>query len=271
MPLYNNIAGGLPVYPTNPFRSSRLQDLEAIHRKQQETVARQLEEERNKLALRAQQLALHEAYKLAASPQSLRSTTGTDIQLSNADRALRSLTSQPRTLPPQIEGRFMSLINFPDIDQLTGSNLPERASLKAADFSPADARRLEEAEFGYQKGRAGQMARSAIDSLREELAGRGILGSGTEFRGTAERIASSIDPLAQLIVGQLGRQYEAVRRERELAEQRAAAAYQGEITQRAQDIQAQQAIQALKATLALERYKAEEARRLNDLNIALQY
>lgn len=269
--------GGLSPRPTgrfDPLEESERRYREEIERRRRETVAQQMAEERERLQLEAMRLARDQALAMSANPANPRTSTGTAYNISSPpeDSVQMALEAQRRAaqrrgLPPEIEGRFLPLVNFPTAPTI---NLPNQVAMRPASFGPTEARELEEAEFAYQKARSGQMARAAIDSLRDELAGRGMLGSGAEFEGVAQRIAQSMDPLAALNVAQLGRQYEATTRERQLAEQARLAQYQGDIAQRAQDLDALQAQQALQARLALERFQAEDLVRRASIEAALR-
>ena len=103
-----------------------------------------------------------------------------------------------------------------------------------------DASAAQSAAFGAAKGRAGAMGRSAVDSLRSELAERGIMGGGTEARGLTDILASATNPLSDVNVAQQAESLQDVRRTQDIAAQQAAQQYQGGITQRGQDIQQQQ-------------------------------
>ncbi len=101
--------------------------------------------------------------------------------------------------------------------------------------------------FGRAKDQAGQMGRASLQSLRDELGATGMLGSGSEAQSTQNIIAHG--------AGQLGE----VSRENAVNEsaQKADFAkmkYQGDITQRGQDIAAQEA----QARLALQREMARQ-------------
>lgn len=96
------------------------------------------------------------------------------------------------------------------------------------------------AAFGRAKDQSGQTARAAIDALRGEMAGRGLLGSGIEGGRTAE------------IVGQAAQGSNEVSREQAIQDAANAARmgemqYQGGITQRGQDISALEAEKARQA------------------------
>ena len=99
--------------------------------------------------------------------------------------------------------------------------------------APPDVSAARSAAFARAKDQSGQTARAAIDALRGEMAGRGVLGSGIEGGRTAE------------IVGQAAGGLGEVSREQAIQDAIAAAQYGamqygGDITQRGQDLAAQQ-------------------------------
>lgn len=172
------------------------------------------------------------------------------------------------TANPQIDGRYMSLVQFqaPEIKQKT----PPREVMPQADFTPADATEFQNAAFGRAKAISGGLGKSAIDSLVSQLAGRGISNSGTTGRGIAGEIVKAVDPLSELNVAHLGQEYSAAQRARELSEQRAAQAYSGAIAQRGQDINSQQALDNLMAQIAQLKYQGEVQQTEGGLNRQLQ-
>lgn len=104
----------------------------------------------------------------------------------------------------------------------------------AAHVAPPDMSGARSAAFGRAKDSAGQTARAALESLQSEMAGRGILGSGIEGGNTANIIAKA------------GQGVNEVSREQAIQDANAASQYgqmqyQGDITQRGQDLSAQQA------------------------------
>jgi len=96
------------------------------------------------------------------------------------------------------------------------------------------------AAFGAAKAKAGALGRSALGSLRSELAERGIIGGGTEARGLVDTLAGATNPLSDLNVAQQGEALGIAERNQALAAQQAATQYQGGIAQRGQDIGQQQ-------------------------------
>ena len=133
-----------------------------------------------------------------------------------------------------------------------GSSAGGSAAVYGGSSAPApDPQAAQRAAFSAAKSRAGSLARSSLESLRGELAERGILGGGTEARGIADTIFQGTGPLSDLNVAQQGEELDIAKRERELGEQRTATQYQGGITMRGQDIEAQQANEARRLQAAL--------------------
>lgn len=128
-----------------------------------------------------------------------------------------------------------------------------------------DATAAQEAAFGSAKAQAGSLGRSALDSLRSELAERGMMGGGTEARGLVDILASSTNPLSDLNVSQQGERLGIAQHTQDLAAQQAATQYGGGITQRGQDIQNQQ----FQAQLAQQRALAAQQQKLQLLQQAL--
>lgn len=108
-------------------------------------------------------------------------------------------------------------------------NAPDNAAAQAAIFARA-------------KDQAGATARAALTGLQGEMASRGILGSGIEAAGTGE------------IIGRAGQGVNEVTRDQAIQQaanqaRLAELGYQGDITQRGQDIAVQQAQAARQAAL----------------------
>jgi hypothetical protein len=105
--------------------------------------------------------------------------------------------------------------------------------------SEADARA---AAFSRAKDQAGKIARASLTSIAEQIAGRGISGSGIEALRAAGAIGGAGDELQELTRDQL------------VADNNRAAdisdmSYQGGITQRGQDLSARQSYLSLLAGL----------------------
>lgn len=232
--------------------------------------------------LLAQRYALDNSHQLQQGPNP-RTVTDTSMTIGGpgmeggvqVQRNSRSVsggggTQGVRQLPPDLQGRFMPLIELGQ-QSLPSSPIPPEKSMPAAQFGPGDARAHQDAAFARTKDRAGQLGRSAIDSLAAELAGRGISGrSGAFGQGLADIVSQSVQPLADLNVAHLGQEYQAAQRARELAEGRAGTEFQGGISQRGQTISAQQALDQLRTQLALAKYQGEIAQRGQDLTSIYQ-
>ncbi len=108
-----------------------------------------------------------------------------------------------------------------------GSYVP---AIQAPDMTAAN-----NATFAAAKNKAGQVARSSIDSLAGELGSKGMLGSGAQVQGTRDVVNNA--------AGMLGNEVnqEAITNA-DMAEKNAVTGYQGAITQRGQDIQANEAL-----------------------------
>lgn len=223
-------------------------------------------------SLRASNLATQQAAEMIKNQSNHRTVVGDRMTISspaddpNGGSIGSSGSSVQRVPNPIIDGRYQQLVgngaaNFPTLDtsgipSSSGSQPP--VSLGPGSFTPQDATAFQDAAFGRLKAKSGELGKSAVDSLASTLAGRGISGhSGTFVRGVGDRIASAVQPLADLNVAHLGQEYGAANEARRLSENRAQAEYQGGITQRSQNIQAQQALDALKAQIALAKYQAE--------------
>jgi hypothetical protein len=100
----------------------------------------------------------------------------------------------------------------------------------------AIAGQAEDAAMSKAKATAGALGRSSLESLRSGLAERGILGSGTEARGTVDRLAAATNPLSDINAASLKEQVGIAEHNKDLGFQEANTRYQGEIAQRGQDI-----------------------------------
>lgn len=97
------------------------------------------------------------------------------------------------------------------------------------------------AAFGQLKAKSGALGRSALQGLRGELSGRGILGSGAEGRGLTDILAGATNPLSDLNTAALKENVGIGIHNQDLAQQTNLEKYRGSITQRGQDIGVQQA------------------------------
>lgn len=224
--------------------------------------------------LNAERSALEQSHGLQSGPNP-RTVTDTSMTISNGGQVQGTQNSRTtsggggttgvRQLPPDLQGRFMPLIELGQ-QSIPSTPTPPEVQMPQPDYTPADATAHQNAAANRLKERAGQQGRSAITSLAEELAGRGISGASGSFgRGVADIAAQTIQPQSDLNVAHLGQEYAASGRARELSEARAGLGYQGGIQQRGQTIGAQQAIDQLRASLAQTKYQGEIAQRNQNL------
>jgi hypothetical protein len=115
----------------------------------------------------------------------------------------------------------------------SGSPIP---TVQAPDMTQSN-----NAIFAQAKDKVGQLSRASLDSLAGELGGQGMLGSGAQVQATRDVVNNNAGEL-----GQVSR--DLASKQADTANQFAQMGYQGAITQRGQDIQAQEA----NARLALE-------------------
>lgn len=104
-----------------------------------------------------------------------------------------------------------------------------------------DASAAQNAAFGSAKAKAGSLGRSAVNSLRADLAERGIMGGGTEARGLTDRLAAATNPLSDLNVAQQNEKLGIIQHNQDLGANQAATEFQGNVSQRGQNIQNDQA------------------------------
>lgn len=110
-----------------------------------------------------------------------------------------------------------------------------------AAIAPPDSSAATNAAFAGAKDQAGQLSRASLTSLNDELGASGMVGSGAQVQGTRDIIQSGAGQ-----VGQASR--DLAGKKADQAADFAKTTYQGELTQRGQNIQAQQA----QAQLALQ-------------------
>lgn len=113
--------------------------------------------------------------------------------------------------------------------------------------------------FATAKDQAGQIARSSLDSLAGELGAQGQLGSGEQFQKTGEIVGQAANTLGQESRSE-------AETNANLAADFAKTGYQGAISQRGQDIQAQEAA----AQLAEETRLAQQNQTMQMLALALR-
>lgn len=126
------------------------------------------------------------------------------------------------------------------------SQMPRQVKYDPSQAAVPDPQAAQRAAFSAAKSRAGNLARSSLETLRAELAERGILGGGTEAQGIADSVVRGTQPLLDLNVAQQGESLDIAKQERGLGEARANTIYQGGIAQRGQDINALQTNDARK-------------------------
>lgn len=119
---------------------------------------------------------------------------------------------------------------------------PERVPFPNAPVNQAGAAAAaaQNAAMGQAKAQAGSLGKSAVDTLRAQLAERGILGGGTEARGLVDRLAAATNPLSDLNVAGLRENVGIATHNFDTANQNALANYSGDINQRGQDISLQE-------------------------------
>ena len=93
------------------------------------------------------------------------------------------------------------------------------------------------AAFGRAKDQAGALARSSLDSLSGELGAQGMLGGGAQAQGAADILSGATNTMGKEISSEAGQTAG-------MAADFAKTGYEGSITQRGQDIQAQEAAAA---------------------------
>lgn len=113
--------------------------------------------------------------------------------------------------------------------------LPPRESMGTAVTIP-DTSAAQNTAFGNAKAKAGSMGRAAMDSLRGDLADRGLLGGGTEARGLVDRLAAATNPLSDLNVAQQSENVNIIQHNQDLANSNTQHQFSGNIAQRGQDI-----------------------------------
>src|SRR6266853_2402918 len=125
----------------------------------------------------------------AAALQALSSGTGVPIPGSAAS----SSGVGSSNLPPRIGGGTSSAMTglkgadgYPGLNGTPGSS--PSGSSPAPQIAPIDVSGADTAAFNRAKDQVGQTSASALSGLRSSLGGRGLLGSGAEYRGTTNVI-----------------------------------------------------------------------------------
>jgi len=145
--------------------------------------------------------------------------------------------------------------------------------------TPVDTRAAESAAFGRAKDQVGETSQGALSGLRSALGGRGMLGSGAEYRGTANVFNKGQQQLGDVsrglaIKGAENAQENAQTNYAGGLTQRgqnmndAQTALSAQVAQRGQDIGAQSSANALQAQIAQANAQARQST-LNGLLSAL--
>jgi hypothetical protein len=236
------------------------------------------QDEHNRNALTAENYALTQSHGMQ-STDAPRTVTDTSMTIGtgggSASRAASGSGSRLATggfgsANPQIDGRYMSLVQFQQPNLATAPQQP-RETLGSGGYGPQDAKAYQDAQFARLKDKSGSLGQGALQSLASTLAGRGISGqSGTFGRGLSDIITRSVQPLADLNVEHLGQEYAAAGHERDLSEQRASTAFNGGIQQRGQDMSSQQAMNNLLTQIAQIKYQGEIGQRDSQADRDLQ-
>lgn len=138
---------------------------------------------------------------------------------------------------PALEGLFNS-INKNSFGASSSSNngLPGGSNgvpAGPAGVAPVDTSAATSAAFANAKDQVGQETGGALTGLRSALAGRGLLGSGAESRGTTSVITKGQGELGKTSRGQ-------AIETADLGQKNAETNYQGQVEQRGQDIAREQ-------------------------------
>lgn len=209
----------------------------------------------------AAQLARFRAANLQNSADAgVRQGTGAGSALTALRRAM------PDMFEPDSASSFSSgFANIPPprMEYVSGSvpftiseGSPTLPNVNTPDSSAAEA-----AAFARAKDKIGLQTRGAIRGLQGELAGRGVLGSGVESSAIANVLNAGQGEL-----GDVTREgaIQAAEREREQAN----LGYQGQLTQRSQNLSAMQHAQDLAAQQAGEAYRGAITQRGQDMAAA---
>jgi hypothetical protein len=141
--------------------------------------------------------------------------------------------------------------------------------------APVDTRAAESAAFGRAKDTVGQTSQGALSGLRSALGGRGMLGSGAEFKTTANVFNKGQQQLGDVSRGQaiksadLAQTNALANQQSELTQRSQGLTQRGQdISQRGQDIDAQTSANNLAAQIAQANAQARQST-LNGLLSAL--
>lgn len=164
--------------------------------------------------------------------------------------------------------QMMGMVNSPStggssasVGAITAPAAPPVAPPSTAPATAA-ANDANAASFGQAKATAGALGRSSMEGLRSGLAERGILGGGTEARGLTTRLAEATNPLSDLNTQQLHENAATTQHNYDTAVDVDKTRYQGDITQRGQNISA--------ANAAADRQAAAASQQRSSIMSALQ-
>ncbi len=132
------------------------------------------------------------------------------------------------------------------------------AGVTAPDMTDANAQ-----IFGRAKDQAGQLGRASLQSLRDELGATGMLGSGSEAQSTADIAAKGLGQLGE--VSRTNAVNEAAQKA-DFAKMK----YQGDISQRGQDMADQQARASLAAQQAMQQAQLQLQRETSRQQMLLE-
>jgi hypothetical protein len=128
----------------------------------------------------------------------------------------------------------------------TGAPAPIRAAAGGAGTGGVpDISGSQDAAFARAKDKAGNLGRASVTSLNDEMAGRGALGSTMTNNGLSDRISAATNVMGDVNTAQMGDAFTAASHQQDLANTDQNIKYQGDITQRGQDISMTNASAAL--------------------------
>lgn len=199
--------------------------------------------------------ALAAASKAAGVPIGS-SATSSSSSTGSATGSGSGAYSPPATIaPPSMQGLSSAAAAAP------GGTGGSSGGSGYAHLAHVDTSAADKASFNTAKDQVGLESSGALTGLRSALAGRNLLGSGLEERGTAAAATSA--------AGQLGEvsRTQAVNRADE-AEKEAATNYTGDITQRGQDFQHEEAANSLAGSMSVAGYNGSITQRGQDISAA---
>lgn len=208
-----------------------------------------------------------------AQAQNTASTAATSSTAAASDERKRRLQQMIEDLMNQTDTSSVSAYKDEEAKNTARETYTGTSDLNA---EMQAARAAQSAEFANAKASAGALGRGALQSLRSELAGRGILRSGTEARGTVDRLAGATNPLAQMQAAQLREMTGITEHAQDRAQHAADVRYQGDISQRGQDYENQNSYNQRRLSARSQDLSAEESRKarkqryLDQLNSLVQ-